>query len=200
MLDLQVGVKPEDIPMPLINIKNNLVIVRHGCNESLWFSLYKGRKRLALLKPDEMLSVLTELWDNLFLASVRWSLSDICDNYNIGLKPNNYNIQDIFLTVPLASDGNFRTEVRICDLHESGYTKVISCFTLDNWRELELIAHIINSPHLNVTDINDINDFELSEYRGAVDFYAPDFPESYKKARPLTHRQRVQDIFTACEL
>lgn len=199
MLDYSTALKAENIPPPLVTINTRMVIVRHGCQQSHWFSVYKGRKRLATIKPDHMLEIFEELWGNYFQATVRWSCSDQLDTFHIKLKPNAFGFQDLCLTVPVSGDRKYSVDVSISDIQS--FTKdAISCILFNPYQETEIIGYLINNSELNITAIETLNPLELPEYRMAVDYYIGDFPESYKKARLLTHEQRVLDIFTACGL
>lgn len=189
----------EDIPNPLIDIKNRLIMVRHGCDESCWFSVYKGRKRLAKYSPDELYQLMCDLFDNHFHASIRWTSTNVIEKYALSIAQNDAGNPDLALKITFAQGSSLTTDVRVCNIRSVvGYP--VGCLIFDGSTEYILLNAILNAKVVNIYDIESFSDWEIAGYRKSVDHYAFNFAESYKNKRLLTHRQRVIDIFTAYEL
>jgi len=194
MFESNRNIKVEDIPEPFVYCEKQMIIVREGIKGYLHFPIYKGKSRLAVLTPDEMLKLTTELWGNHFTAFLRWTDLDCSNIYVVSLTPNSEGINDLTLHVTVSSMGSYTVKVPICQL-EPYFIEAVRGFTLQPFNENEVLGYLIDNNLLNPVDIFSISDYAMERYRNMVDCSTSKYPDRYKAQHPLTAKMRVRDIF-----
>ena len=171
-----------------------MIIVRDGIKGALWFSIYKGKSCLAILKPDEMLEMVTEIWDNMFTACLRWTEYDCANFYTVSLTPNSEGINDLTLHIDVSGMGGYKAKVPICQL-EPSFREAVRGFTLQPFDENEVLGYLINNDLIKPVDIFSIHEFNMKGYRAMVDCCSTKYPESYGVKHCIPDHVRIREIF-----